>query len=108
MAIANPFDLFLIKIVLNIPYFLELSAEDGGSSIFLRRLGGLSPSSSSSTNRCVSFPEKEERDEGVHMVERWLSSDREFTELELLKAWKALFFCATSSRPLVILEFLPH
>lgn len=40
--------------------------------------------------------DSEAREEGVEMMRRWLSSDREFTDLELMKAWKALFFCTTS------------
>lgn len=44
----------------------------------------------------VLMVEKEVRDEGVTLVERWLASKHELSELELLKAWKALFFCTPS------------
>lgn len=36
------------------------------------------------------------------LIERWLASDHAFTTLDLLKAWKALFYCAPLSFLLVL------
>lgn len=49
------------------------------------------------------------RDEGLAMTEAWLALQREFTELELQRGWKALFFCMWHSdkphvRPLLLLR----
>ena len=39
------------------------------------------------------FLDKKTRDKAVKVLERWLSSKQDISELDLKKIWKALFYC---------------
>ena len=43
--------------------------------------------------RFITITDKDVRDEGFKQLKRYLSTNTEFTSLDMMKLWKGLFYC---------------